>query len=1582
MVYDIYNPIKTNLRKMAVMNTLLSKNLLGLSLFFALFVSGCTKQPTTQPVINIETNTLNDMGQAPSVMVSQVPVITGQNVQIVEPQMSGDGPFEVTYNFGTDSVDTLNTAHSYPAASQDAQYEIFVTVTDVNNQSTTMSLGIITIPAVEFNPNNTPPTAKISLPLVINGLVVSADGSESFDDETTVLNYQWDFGDGSGLQNSAAATHTYSNSGTYVLKLTINDGQDSVMDYVTVNVQADNISAFELAGDAVELLTMAPCANCHYANNATIAAQTLLYFGQDANYTAASIKVGIETYLDSNQELFDKAYIHPMSSAHAGLNFSTDAQKQQWQTLLSAIWNESNPVDVNNPPVANIEINAQQNLTVSLSAAGSSDLDNDTLNYAWNFNDESTRSGVEVSYEFLTKGDKTISLLVTDGKGGAESIEVMVRVSQANQPPIANFTVMPNLLTLQFDASVSQDPEQDTLTYLWDFGDAQTSTLANPTNVYAAVGTYSVTLTINDSYNQSVSVIRDVVVDMTINPVPVPVINVISNANGMVSVSADASTDDGSIVLYVWSFNSQALANDVLAAHTFMSSGEKTITLTVVDEKGASASTFEVLTIADKPPEAILTVRTKTFLDVTFSSMGSLDPEGSEVSFAWTFGDGSSSNLPNPAHSYTQADTYVVTLIVTDSAGISTTVNTSVMVAEETIANKKPVAIITKNDLGNGRYQFSAASSYDPEGLDITYFWDFANGQTSELVDNNITFAENQIFSVKLTVNDARLDGHAITVINTVPVIEGDPVEGERLYLEMCSGCHDSDNTSKPNMGMGQQEITSNVLSPININQYLYNFADPDLFSKIEDTMPALGASDTCVGQCAADIAAFMLQWQEVNTVIACNKQDSEMKFGPRQMRLLTVREYVNTVNDLFGFQVDIASLVGNSKIEGFSNQVDSSIDLARLDGFRAAADDIIEYSAEQDFGNIRSIMACANDCVDPFINGVAKRLFRRPLTTEEVTNYKAMFDSPASLLDTINNKEGMKLALKSGLTSVNFLFRSEVGQTKEQLQNFYDELPTTYKAVGNVRTESPPDLGRYSANGGNATGIYKHNDKWGMLHNFTGLDLIRIRVKATTPTLFLYLGASKNDLNASSHDFVRFKTNQDGFEAPPAEFKTFSFLVEGITGEQAFVVGSEYDGNKGNVYIESIEFSQGEILAKPTVPNIPDGAFGLSTYEMATFLAYTYTGSTPDELLIAAADEGLVDNVIIQAQIERLLAKAESKEHFGYFIEEWVDVDPILIKNKDAVLFDDFTNTIRTAMVEELRHNFVDVLFDDTVPFSYLYQPGSTFLNEDLAQFYGISGVTGDHFRKVTSSERGGILLTGAFLAGHSNADESSIIIRGNQFRERLMCQHLPPFPSNVDLNALREQQESIVEKVKERENGLIRGAHLEYINTDLDACGSCHYRIINPLGVGLEDYDAVGRVRDTYLNGLTVNFAGHDEGNRDYHDSALYGYDSIQTSNVLERLEFQGGVELGNIMSTLPRAQNCALEKSFRYMMGTGPDEYNHADPATNELTAQEKMDNTCVMNDMASAMSTANMNLKAAFIKFGLSDIVRFRKEGNRQ
>ena len=104
------------------------------------------------------------------------------------------------------------------------------------------------------------------------------------------------------------------------------------------------------------------------------------------------------------------------------------------------------------------------------------------------------------------------------------------------------------------------------------------------------------------------------------------------------------------------------------------------------------------------------------------------------------------------------------------------------------------------------------------------------------------------------------------------------------------------------------------------------------------------GNVSACDEQCAADITAFMLQWPRYNPQIACEKAEHELKYGPRQMRLLTVDEYANSIEDLFDFQVDRSQLTSDSKVHNFSNRVKTAIDFTRLDGYAAVADQIIAF--------------------------------------------------------------------------------------------------------------------------------------------------------------------------------------------------------------------------------------------------------------------------------------------------------------------------------------------------------------------------------------------------------------------------------------------------------------------------------------------------------------------------------------------------------------------------------------------------------------------------------------------------------------
>jgi len=145
-------------------------------------------------------------------------------------------------------------------------------------------------------------------------------------------------------------------------------------------------------------------------------------------------------------------------------------------------------------------------LTVSFSAAGSSDPDpGNTLNYAWAFGDGHTAAGAEVSHTYTTAGTYTVTLTVSDGNGGIDTETTTITVNPAtveNTAPTAAITAEPTSgsapLTVSFSAAGSSDPDGDTLSYAWDFGDGTTATDATPSHTYTSAATYTVTLTVTD----------------------------------------------------------------------------------------------------------------------------------------------------------------------------------------------------------------------------------------------------------------------------------------------------------------------------------------------------------------------------------------------------------------------------------------------------------------------------------------------------------------------------------------------------------------------------------------------------------------------------------------------------------------------------------------------------------------------------------------------------------------------------------------------------------------------------------------------------------------------------------------------------------------------------------------------------------------------------------------------------------------------------------------------------------------------------------------------------------------------------
>ncbi len=225
---------------------------------------------------------------------------------------------------------------------------------------------------------------------------------------------------------------------------------------------------------------------------------------------------------------------------------------------------------------------------------------------------------------------------------------------------------------------------------------------------------------------------------------------------------------------------------------------------------------------------------------------------------------------------------------------------------------------------------------------------------------------------------------------------------GEQLYTQKgCANCHGARG--------------DNPMRPIVVDRWTRN----SLITKIDSTMP-LNDPSSCVGECATKIADYILTWKPP---VVCTTGEDIL---PRRLRLLTNREYANTVNDLLGVAngaTIAASFEPDTKVKGFDNVNANKISSGSMDTYWNAAKNLATNTS------LTSLMSCTtstprDQCASTFVPAFGKRAFRRPLTSAEQTSYNNLFRLGAS------NDAGARLVIQAMLSSPNFLYRSEIGTT------------------------------------------------------------------------------------------------------------------------------------------------------------------------------------------------------------------------------------------------------------------------------------------------------------------------------------------------------------------------------------------------------------------------------------------------------------------------------------------------------------------------------------------------------------------------
>jgi hypothetical protein len=312
-------------------------------------------------------------------------------------------------------------------------------------------------------------------------------------------------------------------------------------------------------------------------------------------------------------------------------------------------------------------------------------------------------------------------------------------------------------------------------------------------------------------------------------------------------------------------------------------------------------------------------------------------------------------------------------------------------------------------------------------------------------------------------------------------------------------------------------------------------------------------------------------------------------------------------------------------------------------------------------------------------------------------------------------------------------------------------------------------------------------------------------------------------------------------------------------------------------------------------MPGLKTGAdvsHSISDVELASRLSYFLWSSMPDDELMRVAVNGTLRRPeILTAQVKRMLQDPKAHSLVTDFGGQWLEFRRLESVRPDVNRFSAFDDYVRMSMRTETEMFFEHIMRDDRSVLDFL-NGKYTYLNEALAKFYGIDGVSGPEFRRVdlTGIPRAGVLTQGSVLTVSSYSTRTSVVLRGKWILENLLNAPVPPPPPDVPpldeaavgtAMSLRQQME------KHRANAI---------------CASCHGRM-DPLGFALENFNAIGEWR------------------------TQDGKFPVDASGVMpDGRAFSGAVELTQILSE-KRADfaRAITEKMLTYALGRGLETYD---------------------------------------------------------
>ena len=293
-----------------------------------------------------------------------------------------------------------------------------------------------------------------------------------------------------------------------------------------------------------------------------------------------------------------------------------------------------------------------------------------------------------------------------------------------------------------------------------------------------------------------------------------------------------------------------------------------------------------------------------------------------------------------------------------------------------------------------------------------------------------------------------------------------------------------------------------------------------------------------------------------------------------------------------------------------------------------------------------------------------------------------------------------------------------------------------------------------------------------------------------------------------------------------------------------------------------------------------------------------------PDRRLFEAAANGeLRSPDSIERVARAILAQPPAGQAVDEFFAQWLRFDRVLGSVKDRRRYPEFTPELAAMMVQETRMLLDNLAWSDG-NFMEAFTAEYSFLNSDLAGLYGVPAPSGEFelVRFPAAAHRAGLLGHGSFLASNAGPVETSPTARGIFIREQLLCQHVPNPPPGVNTQVPEPTAERPLPRRQRMQ------AHVEN-----PTCASCH-RLMDPIGFGLENYDAVGKWRDEEV----IEFEVPGPRGRPTTKTVTLPIDGKGEIAGLTNAAFTEPRSIGHLLADSRACQECVVKQLFRYAFG----------------------------------------------------------------